>query len=386
MPMITLPYLILTLGKEMYGLVIFAQAVISYFQMLVSFGYTTSATREVSINRNNKEKLSEIFSSVLITRTILLIASVILLALSLKFIPLSNGHKQLFFYSMWICLYEVIFPIWFFLGIEKMKSITLLTLLGRLISLVLIFLLIKTPEHYLRVPLIHGMGAIITGFGALVLITKDGIIKLEFPRYDIVKFHFKKSMPYFVSELSSNLFINTNKIVLGSSLGMIEVAYYDLSDKITSLFRSVPIGIVRNTIFPRVAQTKDMNIVRLTTYIMIVFAIISILFININASFLIRYLGGVNMLGSVNALRLFSFAILTAHISNYYLTVGLWSLEYNTEFRNAMVYTSIFYIIIISFYFICGIVGLYSLIISIILVDLFQSFYCFKIYHKINKL
>lgn len=384
MPLITFPYLIQTLGKEMYGLVIFAQAIISYFQILVSFGYTTTATKEVSINRNNKEKLGEIFGSILIAKIILLIISLILLAIILRFIPKLHGYEWLFFFSMWICLYDAIFPLWYFLGIEKMKYITFLTLISRSISLILIFLLIKTPEHYLRVPLINGIGAIIAGIGAIIIIVNDDKVYLKFPSHSQIKFYFKKSIPYFISELSANIFINSNKVVLGSILGMTEVAYYDLADKITSIFRSVPIGIVRNTIFPRVAQTKNMNIVHKTTIIMTAFAIISVLFINITAPLLIIYLGGEEMLGSVNALRMFSVAIITAHISNYYLTVGLWSLDYNIEFRNAMIYTSLIYVGILLLLFIFGWIGLYSLILSIILVDLFQFFYCLNIYKKIK--
>jgi O-antigen/teichoic acid export membrane protein len=384
MPLITFPYLIKTLGKEMYGLVIFAQAVISYFQILVSFGFTTSATKEASINRNNKVKLGEIFGSILIVKIILFIISLILLAILLRFIPKLYGYEWLFFISMWICLYDAVFPLWYFLGIEKMKYITFLTLISRIISLVLLFLLVKSPDHYLRVPLINGIGAIIGAIGSIIIIINDNKILLTFPSFLQLKFHFKKSIPYFISELSSNIFINSNKIVLGSLLGMAEVAYYDLADKITSIFRSVPIGIVRNTIYPRVAQTKNMNIVYKTTIIMTGFAIISVLLINFTAPMLITYLGGEEMLGGVNALRIFSIAIITAHISNYYLTVGLWSLDYNIEFRNAMIYTSFIYIGILLLLSIFGWIGLYSLILSIILVDLFQSFYCFYIYKKIK--
>lgn len=384
MPLITFPYLIKTLGKEMYGLVIFAQAVISYFQILVSFGFTTSATKEASINRNNKVKLGEIFGSIFIAKIILFIISLILVSIILRFIPKLYGYEWLFFISMWICLYDAVFPLWYFLGIEKMKYITFLTLISRLISFVLLLLLVKSPEHYLRVPLINGIGAIIGAIGSIIIIINDNKILLTFPSFLLIKFHFKKSIPYFISELSSNIFINSNKIVLGSLLGMAEVAYYDLADKITSIFRSVPIGIVRNTIYPRVAQTKNMNIVYKTTIIMTGFAIISVLLINLTAPLLITYLGGKEMLGGVNALRIFSIAIITAHISNYYLTVGLWSLDYNIEFRNAMIYTSFIYISILLLLSIFGWIGLYSLILSIILVDLFQSFYCFYIYKKIK--
>ena len=49
-PLITYPYLIRVVGKETYGLVVFAQAIIGYLVILTDFGFNISATREVSVS------------------------------------------------------------------------------------------------------------------------------------------------------------------------------------------------------------------------------------------------------------------------------------------------------------------------------------------------
>ena len=64
-PLITLPHILNVLGKELYGLVIFAQAVVSYLVIFVNFGYNTLAIQEISIHRNDKVQISKIVSTVL---------------------------------------------------------------------------------------------------------------------------------------------------------------------------------------------------------------------------------------------------------------------------------------------------------------------------------
>ena len=134
-PLIAYPFLIKALGKETYGLVIFAQAVVGYLVILVAFGFNITATKKVSIHRDDKNKLSEIISSVLIVKTALLVISFLMMSGMLIYIEQAKNYETLFFLTMWMVLYDVIFPQWYFQGIEKMKYITYITLVLSLIHI-----------------------------------------------------------------------------------------------------------------------------------------------------------------------------------------------------------------------------------------------------------
>ncbi|HCT6486991.1 TPA: oligosaccharide flippase family protein, partial [Klebsiella pneumoniae] len=54
LPLLTVPYLVRTIGIANVGLLAFAGAVCTYFQIITDFGFNLSATRQVSINRSNK--------------------------------------------------------------------------------------------------------------------------------------------------------------------------------------------------------------------------------------------------------------------------------------------------------------------------------------------
>src|SRR4051812_10374668 len=99
LPLIVLPYLIKVLGIEKFGLVFFAQALISYFMVFTDYGFNLSATREISVNRDDKEKISIIFNSVLTTKIILGIIGFIILSILILFVPKLHNESLLFYLS-----------------------------------------------------------------------------------------------------------------------------------------------------------------------------------------------------------------------------------------------------------------------------------------------
>ncbi|MDF1576529.1 MAG: oligosaccharide flippase family protein [Bacteroidales bacterium] len=260
-PLITLPYLLKVLGRETYGLVIFAQAIVSYFQILIDFGFNLSSTRNISIHRNDKDKISEIVSSTLLLKGLLFICSVLILTMGISLFPKINENRTLFLLMMHLGLYEWIFPIWYFQGLEKMKYITLINLVSRVIFLSLVFILIKHENDYLKVPIINGLGALIAGIVALFIVFKRDRVKFVFPKRTVVKHYFFDSLPLFFANIAGKIKILTNKAVLGSFVGMESVALYDIADKIKAVFLAF-LQIIGQVLFPNVSQTRNRNLTR----------------------------------------------------------------------------------------------------------------------------
>jgi PST family polysaccharide transporter len=192
LPLITFPYLVRVLGIENFGLLMFAQAFIVYFTMIVDYGFNLSGIREVSSNRNNKSKLIKIFSSIMIARFILALVGLIFLTIIVFSFEKFSQNWELYYLTFGIVIGTALFPTWFFQGMEKMKYITVLTVIAKLIFTLSIFLFVTTEKDFIYVPLINSLGFIFVGFISLFIIFKDFNIRIKFQKWKRIKIQFIK--------------------------------------------------------------------------------------------------------------------------------------------------------------------------------------------------
>ena len=381
-PLITYPYLIRVLGKEKYGLVVFAQALVGYLLILVGFGFNISATKEVSLYQKNKIKLNEIVSSILLIKIILFSISILSLLTILFFFKSLQSYTLLLFLSMWICLDDIISPFWYFQGIERMKFITYISLFNRLIFLGLIFIFIKTPADYLYVPAINGMGTIISGIIAFYIIIKIHKIQLAPQPIKTLKYYFKESIPIFISNVSIKIYVSTNKVILGAFLGMADVAFYDLGEKIVSLLK-IPQGLINQTIFPKINKDKDINFVKKLFKITIILNTILTILVIACAKLLVMFLGGPQMTPAIWVIIILSLSVPIIAMSNIFGIQILIPFGYSRKFSQVIIFSGIIYLLQLFLLWSIFKINIYSVSIITVVTEIFVTcymyFYCKKL-------
>lgn len=381
LPLIIFPYLIRTLGVDTYGLVVFAQAIIAYLVVLVSFGFNLSATKVVSIHRKNNKKLSEIVSSVLIIKSGIFILTFVLLTVLLNFIPQAKGQIDLFLLTMWLCVYEVIFPIWYFQGIEKMKYITIITLISRSCLLGLILVVIKSPADYLWVPVINGIGALLAGVISLYVVFKRHKIKLSMQSYSTLYSYVNESIPFFVSNLSVKIYVASSKVLVGSFLGMLEVAYYDLAEKIALVVKT-PQGILGQVLFPKVNMDKDKIFVKKIFKISVLLNFLLITLVFIFSKYIVLWLGGEAMIDSIIIVNILCLTAPLVAMSNVFGIQLLIPFGFKRVFSRVIIVSSLIYFL--QAFFVWYFIGFSVVNLSVIFVstELFVTvmmfYYCKK--------
>lgn len=309
LPLITLPYLVRVLGVEKYGLVNFAIAFVMYFQILTDYGFSLSATREISVHRDDKTKISEIFSSVLIIKSLLMILSLIILAIIVFSFNRFSGDWKIYFLAFGLVVGNIIFPTWFFQGMERMKYITLLNVLANVIFTIAIFVFIKQASDYLYVPLINSLGLIISGLISLWIIFKKFKINFTIPSKNGLITHFKDSTNFFLSRASVSIYTSSNAFFLGLFTNNTSVGYYAAAEKLYTAAQGLYSPLVQ-VVYPYMSKSQNKpfyrKIFKLTTGFNTIFSIL----LFILSGSIISILYGYNFQASVPVMMIFSIALL----------------------------------------------------------------------------
>ena len=99
-----IPYLILKIGIDNYGIYALAMSLILFFQNVLNYGFELSTVREVSKNSQNSEVLSKIFSEVISVKIVLLLILYPILLVLVLFVPAFWAQKSLYFFASLILI------------------------------------------------------------------------------------------------------------------------------------------------------------------------------------------------------------------------------------------------------------------------------------------
>lgn len=372
-PLITYPYLIRIIGKEIWGEIIFAQVIISYASLLINFGFDVSATREVSVSRDNSTELSKIVSSVFIAKLFFGLISTVSIILLINLIPLFTYHKLLYLYTFIFCLGDIFFPIYFFLGIEKMKYITFINLFTKLLFLLFIFIFVKDKDDYILVPLFNGLGAAIGGIIAMIIVVKIYNIRISLVNVSAVKNRVRASINYFITDLSIVLKDRVNILVIGSFIGFTEVAYYDLGTKIVHIAQT-PFSIINRVLLPSFANEFSKRKLILSIWIFTTISFLIAFLLIIFSDIIVTFLGGKQMLLASNIIYIYAIVIPLACISSIY-GIGLASQGISKIYMLSDIYSFFIYLLGILLVSTFYKISIYTLPIPIILSVIFTIFY-----------
>lgn len=270
LPVVTFPYLVSTLGVEKFGLLAFVTSIISYLLIFTDYGFNLSATRQISLHRNDSKKINEIVSAVYSIKLLLVAISVIVLLILVKSIPRFQEYDFIYLFTFGSVIGQSLFPMWFFQGIEKMGFISILNIISKVIFTVCVFVFVRVEADFFLVPVFNSLGYITIGLIALAVLFISYKIKLRKTGWTTIVFYLKDGWHLFISNISVTLYTTAVITILGFYTTNTMVGYYSIADKIIQIIRGM-LTPLSQALFPflvKEAQTDKNRVLRINRKIL----------------------------------------------------------------------------------------------------------------------
>jgi PST family polysaccharide transporter len=382
-PLITYPYLLRVIGTELYGSVIFAQTIIAYISLIINFGFNISATKSIAVHKEDRQILSEIVSSVYTSKFILWLICLAAYLTLISIVPFFRKHFLLYFFSFFVSINELLFPVWFFQGIEKMKYTTFINITIRSLFVIAVFVIIKSRSDYLYVPLLNSIGAMIAGvISAYIVFRKEHIRFLLLPVEKIYQ-HFRESIPLFVSIISVQVYVNLNKLIVGTFIGMSEVATYDLGEKIATTMK-IPIHVINQVVFPKISREKNIEFINKMMFLVTGIVMVGYVCVFICSKWIVLFFMGEFIAKAIDIIRILCISTIIVSINIFLAGCRLIPFGYNKTFMTVHFLNGLFFIIALSGLWLFNSISLYTLAITTVCIEGFcclQLVYINKKYH-----
>ncbi|MBB1150983.1 flippase [Myroides sp. NP-2] len=253
LPFLTIPYLLRVVGVEKFGLISFALAFVTFFQIAVEYGFNTISTRDVSIASKDSKAVQQIFNQVLTTKLFLLGISTFVFVGVVVLIPKFKADLFVYLFTYIMVIGQALFPVWLFQGLQQMKYITYLNVIFKTVCTLLIFLVVKQESDYFYAPLLTSLGFLFSGLASLWVAKSRFNIRFSLCTFKQVKEQLSKAKYLFLSEFQIALIANANVLIVGFLLNDTAVGYYATAEKVIRAISNLQAPLI-NAFYPYVSK------------------------------------------------------------------------------------------------------------------------------------
>ncbi len=250
LPFITTPYLSRVLGATNIGIYGYTLSISTYFILFGSLGIALYGQREIAYEQNNIKKYSKSFIEILSLRIITMTISLALFYL----IFCINGEFNNYFKILTLELIANTLDIsWFFQGLEEFKKTVGRNLIIKTISVILIFIFVKTKNDLNIYFIIYTVSILIGNLSLWLYLPK--FITLKYIKKLNLKKHFKATLVLFIPQIAIQIYTILDKTMLGTIIvNKAEVGYYTQAEKMIKLMLTI-ITSLGTVMLPRIASS-----------------------------------------------------------------------------------------------------------------------------------
>ena len=242
LPLITTPYISRVLGPTNIGIYSYTYSILSYFLLFGALGVSMYGQREIAYIGEDSSKRKKVFLEIIFFRFL-----TVILALLVYGIFFMRNSQYGIYYRIWALeLVATGFEIgWFFQGMEEFKKTVVRNVLVRVISVTLIFVLVKNEQDLIKYITIYAIADLVGNLSLWAYLPKYfkgvKIKKLN------IKSHFAPIILLFIPQIANQIYNMLDKTMIGRMIeDKSEVGFYEEGLKVIKVLVTIvsSLGIV----------------------------------------------------------------------------------------------------------------------------------------------
>lgn len=253
LPFLTSPYISRVIGADGLGIYSYSHSVAKYFEIFALLGIANYGNRLIAQSRDDPKKLNTNFSNLLAVHIILSIIIIITYGLYIQ-IDSENAYYAKLQWPYIICL---VFDIsWFYFGIERFKITVTRSFIIKIVTVILIFTLVKNRNDLWKYCLIMSTASLASTSSLWFSLRK--LVKIVKPTFSEMKKHILPLLILFIPVIAASVTKYMDKVMIGIISTKTELGYYENAEKVSSMAVSV-IGSFGTVLLPRMSYLFSNN-------------------------------------------------------------------------------------------------------------------------------
>lgn len=234
-PLITFPYVCRVIEADGIGQINFFQSIISYISLFTCLGIPMYAIREIARDRSDVVQMNRTAMEILLLHSMLTLVGYAIVAILCLTVPQIQVNIPLFLILSLTIFFTAIGCEWFYRGIEDFKYITIRGLIIKTVSVVLLFIFVKSKTDllYYGCYTVFGVlgGNIFNFFRLRKYIHRENIIFSELH----IKRHIKPVLKVFSFSVVTSIYLQLNTVLLGFLKNALAVGYFAVATKVMQM-------------------------------------------------------------------------------------------------------------------------------------------------------
>lgn len=259
-PLITFPYVCRVIEADGIGQINFFQSIISYISLFTCLGIPMYAIREIARNRSDVVQMNRTAMEILLLHSMLTLVGYAIVAILCLTVPQIQVNIPLFLILSLTIFFTAIGCEWFYQGIEDFKYITIRGLIIKTVSVVLLFIFVKSKTDllYYGCYTVFGVlgGNIFNFFRLRKYIHRENIIFSELH----IKRHVKPVLKVFSFSVVTSIYLQLNTVLLGFFKNALAVGYFAAATKVMQMLLQMS-ACLGSVMMPRashlIAENKE---------------------------------------------------------------------------------------------------------------------------------